>query len=327
MAGRRNTEEFRRAGLRPELVNTLSGLGYEEPTPIQREAIPPLLDGRDLLGPGRHRHRARRRPSPCPCSSASPARRRAPAAPRALVLVPTRELAMQVAEAIHRYGRRSGVRVLPIYGGQAIEPAAPRARARRGRGGGHARAARSTTSRRGTLDRSTRSQLVVLDEADEMLDMGFAEDLEAILQATPAERQTALFSATMPPRIDGASPAAPAGPGARRRSRSEQRPRRAMPPRPPDGVHRAAAPTSRRALGRVLDVEAPGVGASSSAAPAREVDELTEALQRAGYRAEALHGGMTQEQRDRVMRRFRDGRGRPAGRHRRRRARAGHRAR
>ena len=122
-----------------------------------------------------------------------------PSAPRGLVLVPTRELAMQVAEAIHRYGQPYGLHVLPVYGGQAISQQTRALRrgvdivvATPGRAVDHLT--------RGPLSLAT-VEMVVLDEADEMLDMGFAEDLETILSSTPPERQTALFSATISPQI------------------------------------------------------------------------------------------------------------------------------
>src|SRR5437899_8046736 len=190
---------FAELALRPELLRVLSGLGYEEPTPIQSEAIPTLLTGRDLLGqaatgtgktaafalPVLHRL-ADRLPSDEPI---------------ALVLVPTRELAMQVSEAFHKYGRPVGARVLPIYGGQpfgrqfgALKRGVDVVVATPGRALDHLR--------RETLPTGS-IEVVVLDEADEMLDMGFAEDIEAILQATPSNRQTVLFSATLPPRIAG----------------------------------------------------------------------------------------------------------------------------
>ena len=182
----------------------LDALGYEEPTPIQREAIPPLLAGRDLLGQAATG-------TGKTAAFALPLLQRLDAGRHgsrtALVLVPTRELAMQVAEAIHRYGRELGVRVLPIYGGQPIGRqmralergvdvvvATPGPRAR--------------PPQPQDAATSTGSQIVVLDEADEMLDMGFAEDIEAILQRRPAERQTVLFSATMPARHRRHRPAA-----------------------------------------------------------------------------------------------------------------------
>ena len=191
--------EFDALGIDRALVATLGELGYEEPTPVQRHAIPPLLEGRDVLaeaptGTGKTAAFA------LPAISRIARDDRGDGRVRGLVLVPTRELAMQVAEAMHRYGRSSGIRVLPVYGGQAI--------------GQQLRSLRrgvdvvvATPGR--AVDHLTRGSLnldavefVVLDEADEMLDMGFAEDLEAILDETPQERQTVLFSATMPRRLD-----------------------------------------------------------------------------------------------------------------------------
>ena len=116
-----------------------------------------------------------------------------------LVLVPTRELSMQVAEAIHKYAKGVGVSVVPVYGGAAISTQIRTLE--RGAGIVVATPGRALDHiRRGTL-KLARLRMLVLDEADEMLDMGFAEDLDAILEATPKERQTALFSATMPSRI------------------------------------------------------------------------------------------------------------------------------
>src|SRR5690606_1333457 len=156
---------------------------------------------------------------------------------------------------------------------------------------------------RGTLDLS-RLAAVVLDEADEMLDMGFAEDIEAILGETPADRQTVLFSATMPPRIEGI---------ARRHLRDPVRirigGREAAPgvaPRIRESAYLVARPYKPAALGRILDVEAPAA-ALVFCRTREEVDALTESLNGRGYRAEALHGGMSQEQRDRVMGRLRSG--------------------
>src|SRR6202035_338058 len=185
--------------LAPELCRALSGLGYEEPTPIQRAAIPPLLAGRDLVGQaatGTGKTAAFALPVLQRIASRS-----GQAGLLALVLVPTRELAMQVSEAMHRYGHDIGVRVLPVYGGQpigrqlrALKRGVDVVVATPGRALDHIA--------RGTLKLSG-LEIVVLDEADEMLDMGFAEDIEAILGNTPESRQTALFSATMPPRING----------------------------------------------------------------------------------------------------------------------------
>ncbi len=299
--------------LRPELIEALARLGYEEPTPIQREAIPPLLEGRDLLGQaatGTGKTAAFALPI---LESLEPGRQAVE--PAALVLVPTRELAVQVSEALHRYGKALGARVLPIYGGQPI-----------GRQLGALRrgvdVVVGTPGRvqdhisRGTLPLD-QLRMVVLDEADEMLDMGFAEDIEAILQETPDDGQTVLFSATMPPRIDRIARQHLTDPvriEIRRETAAGGSP---LVRQTAYVVARAHKPA---ALGRVLDVESP-TAAIVFCRTRDEVDTLTETLNGRGYRAEALHGGMTQEQRDRVMNRLRAGADRAAGRHRRRRPR------
>ncbi|MDT7551334.1 MAG: ATP-dependent helicase DeaD, partial [Actinomycetota bacterium] len=188
---------FADLALRDELLQAVTDLGYEEPTPIQREAIPLLVEGRDLLGQAAT-GTGKTAAFALPILQRLPPGREA-VEPSALVLVPTRELAVQVAEAVHTYGRRLGVRVLPVYGGQPIrmqlrglQRGVDVVVATPGRALDHLR--------RGTL-RLGAVDVVVLDEADEMLDMGFADDLEAILEEAPEERQSVLFSATIPPRI------------------------------------------------------------------------------------------------------------------------------
>ena len=220
----------------------------------------------------------------------------------ALVLVPTRELAMQVAEAAHKYGRSRGVSVLPIYGGQSMEQ---QLRAlKRGVDVVVATPGRATDHIRRRTLKLDAVQIVVLDEADEMLDMGFAEDLEAVLSATPANRQTALFSATLPPRIAKLAEAHLRDP-LRIAIAREKLAAGAMPK-----VRHSAyiVPRAHKlaALGRVLDVEGPEA-ALVFCRTRHEVDELTESLNGRGYRAESLHGGMSQDQRDRVMKKFRSG--------------------
>ncbi|MDP9390201.1 MAG: DEAD/DEAH box helicase [Actinomycetota bacterium] len=290
---------FEDLGLRPELLGALAALGYEEPTPIQQEAIPPLVEGRDLLGQAATG-------TGKTAAFALPVLQRLPAtrgtAPIALVLVPTRELAVQVSEALHRYGRELGARVLPVYGG------APIVRQLRSLEAG-IDVVVATPGR--ALDLLNRGSLrlgviktVVLDEADEMLDMGFAEDLEAILRETPPERQTVLFSATMPRRLDSL---------ARRHLREPVRitiGRETQPAGEAPRVRQTAYVVPRAAkpaaLGRILDIESPAA-ALVFCRTREEVDSLTETLNGRGYRAQALHGGMSQEQRDRVMGRLRGG--------------------
>jgi ATP-dependent RNA helicase DeaD len=291
---------FAELGLAPGLCRALSGLGYEEPTPIQRAAVPPLIAGRDLVGQaatGTGKTAAFALPVLQRISGRS-----GQAGVLALILVPTRELAIQVSAAMHSYGRDMSVRVLPVYGGQpigrqlrALDRGVDVVVATPGRALDHIT--------RGTLDLSG-LEIVVLDEADEMFDMGFAEDIELILGETPQNRQAALFSATMPPRIDGMVRRYLSDPVrvelGRKASAS------------PEGllVRQTAYMTPRgykpAALARVLDLEMPPA-AVVFCRTRDEVDQVTETLNGRGFRAEALHGGMDQQQRDRVMGRLRGG--------------------
>ncbi|MGI8508569.1 MAG: DEAD/DEAH box helicase [Gemmatimonadaceae bacterium] len=295
-----NDSGFAALGLSPSLVSTLTALGYEEPTPIQKETIPPLIAGSDVLGQAAT-GTGKTAAFALPLLQRLQTEGRNPKGdPSALILTPTRELAMQVAEAIHKYGRVQGVSVLPIYGGAAMQLQLRALKrgvdivvATPGRALDHIR--------RGSL-RLNSVRTVVLDEADEMLDMGFAEDLEAILSSTPDEHQTALFSATMAPRVGAiaskhlhnpvrvtiAREKLKAGTMAKVRQTAYIVPR----------AHKMTT------LGRVLDMENP-TSALVFCRTRNEVDELTETLNSRGYRAEALHGGMSQEQRDRVMKKFR----------------------
>ncbi|MFZ9915449.1 MAG: DEAD/DEAH box helicase [Phycisphaerales bacterium] len=294
-------DSFEALGLGSELVTELTALGYEEPTPIQKAAIPPLLAGRDLLGQaatGTGKTAAFALPILQRLSEIRPE----PLRPLGIVLVPTRELAVQVCEACHRYGRRLGIAVAPIYGGQEFHRQIVALRrglhlvvATPGRALDH--------MRRGTLDLSA-VRIVALDEADEMLDMGFAEDLELILDGTPETRQTALFSATLPPRIASIAEKHLRDPeriliardAATKGSVPKVRQTAYIVPRP----HKIAA------LGRVLDLESPTL-ALVFCRTRLEVDELAERLVGRGYRVASLHGGMGQAERDRVMARARAG--------------------
>ncbi len=296
------TSGFGGLGLIDELTRSLAELGYEEPTPIQAESIKHLLAGRDLLGQaatGTGKTAAFALPMLQRLATESDGADRT--APGALILVPTRELAMQVSEAVHRYGRHLGTRVLPVFGGQpigrqlhALKRGVDVVVATPGRAIDHIN--------RGTLVLDNIA-MVVLDEADEMFDMGFAEDIETILEGVPSARQTVLFSATMPSRINGVARRHLDNPvkiEIERTTRDEAgmplvRQRAYIVPR----AHKPAA------LARVLDVESPA--ATLVFCRTRiEVDELTQTLNGRGYRAEALHGGMSQDQRDRVMHRLRN---------------------
>jgi ATP-dependent RNA helicase DeaD len=293
------TATFASLGLDARLLDALATLGYEEPTPIQLAAIPPLRDGRDVLAmaaTGTGKTAAFALPLLQRLDPALPPKQRL----RALVLVPTRELSMQVAEAIHRYGKTLGANALPIYGGASMEQQISRLKrgvdvviATPGRALDHIR--------RKTLWLSN-VQVVVLDEADEMLDMGFSEDLEAILAELPATRQTALFSATLPAKITKIANAHLSNPVVVQIERPAAAPGETAKIR--QVAYIVARAHKMAALARVLDVENPE-SAIVFCRTRTEVDQLTETLLARGYRAEALHGGLSQDQRDRVMKRFR----------------------
>ena len=298
MAPDDSTTTFADLGLRDELVARLAELDYEEPTPIQREAIPVLLTGADLLGQaatGTGKTAAFSLPllhrlGDVPATQ-----------PTALILVPTRELAMQVQLAVSTYGRSLGVRVVAVFGGQPIQRQLKSIER-----GAHVvvatpgRAIDLINRRSLKLDAIT---TVVLDEADEMLDMGFTEDIETILEHTPKDRQTVLFSATLPRRITAIA------------ERHQRDPVRITIKAGDVGtdaglVRQTAYVVDRHhkaaALARILDVEA-ATSAIVFCRTRAEVDELTVTMNSRNHRAEALHGGMDQEQRDRVMGRLRDG--------------------
>ncbi|MER3438675.1 MAG: RNA helicase, partial [Chloroflexota bacterium] len=286
---------FEDLGLSAPLLKSISDVGYEEPTPIQALTIPVLLAGRDVIAQaqtGSGKTAAFGLPI---IEAIDPKDRHV----QAIILCPTRELAIQVAEALHKYGRHKEVETLPIYGGQPYE--------RQFRGlqrGVHIVVGTPGRvmdhMRRGTLNLE-HIRFFILDEADEMLDMGFIEDIEWILENAPAERQTALFSATMPPRIVEL---------AHKYLRDPERitvPGRQMTvPETRQSYYEVPKARKVDALTRILDAETPEMTMIFCRTKVG-VDELGEALLARGFEVETLHGDLSQAQRDRVMRRFRSG--------------------
>jgi ATP-dependent RNA helicase DeaD len=289
-------------GLDDALVASVTALGYEEATPVQRETIPLMLEGRDLLAQaatGTGKTAAFALPMLQRLGNLGPEDRRRTTG---LILVPTRELAMQVAEAVHKYARGGKLSVLPLYGGapmfqqiKALERGANVVVATPGRALDHLR--------RGTL-KLDRLDILVLDEADEMLDMGFAEDIDEILEMAPSERQMALFSATMPARILSIAERHLSDPA--RITIARETTAAGKLPRVRQLAYVVGRPHKPAALERVLEIESPE-SALVFCRTRMEVDTLVEMLNAHGHRAEALHGGMEQRQRDRVMSRFKDG--------------------
>jgi ATP-dependent RNA helicase DeaD len=286
---------FAELGLTPATLAGVEQAGFESPTPIQTQSIPILLAGRDLVAlaqTGTGKTAAFALPL---LEHMVPEDTR----PQALVLCPTRELAIQVSEAIYALGRPREIRVLPVYGGQPIDR-----QIRALRAGPHVVVGTPGRLldhlRRSTLDLSS-IRTVVLDEADEMLAMGFVEDIEVILAALPEERQIALFSATMPAPI------------ARLTKRYLRDPRRVTIaaeaqhlPRIRQSYYQVHPTQKLDALTRVLDMETPGPTIVFCGTK-RQTEDVAEHLRGRGYPAEALHGDLVQRDRDRVMRRFRGG--------------------
>ena len=287
---------FAELGLSKPLLDALSHLGYEHPTPIQEQAIPDLLAGRDVIGQaqtGTGKTAAFGLPM---LEYVDPDDLEV----QALVLTPTRELCIQVTQALRAYGARRGVEVVAVFGGAPIRTQVAQLK----QGG---QVVVGTVGR--VMDLMSRHELVlsdvrfvVLDEADEMLDLGFLEDVETILSRCPSGRQTALFSATMPPEI-------------RRLAESRMLDPVTIKVRAAtltiDTVEQFYVEVADRvkadALAGVLRAEDPEqaivfvrtkVGA----------DRLARALDERGIRVKALHGDMSQGSRDGVMIAFKDGR-------------------
>ncbi|MHB8637212.1 MAG: DEAD/DEAH box helicase [Fimbriimonadaceae bacterium] len=286
---------FAELGLAEPIYRAIAEMGFESPTPIQARAIPVLLSGRDLIGQaqtGTGKTAAFALPM---IERIDPARMET----QALILAPTRELAVQVAGGIWDLAKHTGLRVVPVYGGQPIDR-----QFRSLRNGAHVVV--GTPGR--VLDHLRRGSLSLanvafctLDEADEMMALGFAEDMEAILAQLPKQRQVACFSATMPARIVALTQKFLRDPvhvsiEAKQRTLETTN----------QTYYEVPRGKKLEALARVLDMESPGP-TIVFCRTRQETSDLSDALRLRGYNTEALHGDMGQPERDRVMRRFREG--------------------
>lgn len=287
---------FSQFALSAPILQAIEEIGYESPSPIQIESIPPLLEGRDILGQAQTG-------TGKTAAFALPLLSRLDLSltkPQILVLTPTRELALQVAEAMQTYARRlKGFHILPLYGGQGMD-----AQLRGLRRGVHVVVGTpgriQDHLRRGTLQLNCLSA-VVLDEADEMLRMGFVDDVEQILEHTPQERQTALFSATMPEAI---------------RRIAQRHMRQPVEIRIASKTATVASVTQRYwevndlnkldALTRILEVEdfeAMLIFVRTKVA----TEELAEKLEARGYSSAALSGDVKQSLREKIVERMKNG--------------------
>lgn len=285
-------------GLNDKLLKAIKELGYETPSPIQEKTIPLILEGRDIIGQAQTGTGKTAAFSLPMLEKIDPKSKQV----QALVLTPTRELAIQVAEAIHSYAKHIGrIRILPVYGGQSISQQIRHLRngvqivvGTPGRVMDHLR--------RETVDISN-LKVMVLDEADEMLRMGFIDDVEWILSHTPETRQTALFSATMPRQI-----------------------RRIAEKHIQNAVHveieqkTLTVPAIKQfyinlperqktdALTKILEIQSiPGEAVLIFHRTKIGTAQLTDKLQARGYAAEAMNGDMNQNQRESVIKRMKNG--------------------
>jgi ATP-dependent RNA helicase DeaD len=288
------TKLFSDLGLSPELLKAVEKMGFEQSAPIQAEAIPILMQGRDVVGQsqtGSGKTAAFAIPA---VEKVDPHQRNV----QVLMLCPTRELAVQVSEEVHKLAFfKRGIHALPIYGGQSYErqflglkQGAQIVIGTPGRVMDH--------MRRGTL-RLDHTKMVILDEADVMLDMGFREDIEFILQQVPKERQTVFFSATMPRPIQELI---------QKYARDPQNIRIEQKAMTVPTVEQVYYEVDRRfkieLLTRLIDIHDLKLGIIFCNTK-RMVDDLVDHLNAQGYSADRLHGDMSQVLRDRVMSKFR----------------------
>lgn len=289
--------KFEELQLDERIIRAITEMGFEEASPIQAQAIPVVLEGRDIIG------QAQTGTGKTAAFGLPLLQRVDPKVKKlqAIVLLPTRELAIQVAEELRRFAKfMHGIKVLPIYGGQdivrqirALKDGTQIVVGTPGRVMDH--------MRRKTV-KTDHVHTVVLDEADEMLNMGFLEDMETILSQLPQERQTLMFSATMPPAIAEIARKFQTDPVTVRVIKKEL-----TVPKVTQYYYEVKPKNKVEVMCRLLDLYDPKLSVVFCNTK-RQVDELVQALQGRGYFAEGLHGDLKQVQRDRVMESFRKGR-------------------
>lgn len=286
-------QNFTNFQLQQQVLKAIHDMGFEEPSPIQEASIPVILKGGDMVGQAQTG-------TGKTAAFGIPIIERVTNAPKvqALILTPTRELAIQVSGELKKIAKYKRTRTLPIYGGQSI--------------GHQIRALKQGVQvvigtpgrildhiRRRTLDLQD-VKMLVLDEADEMLDMGFIEDIEMILKQVNSDRQTLLFSATMPPEIKKLSQRYMQEPSYVSISHNE-----VVAPLIDQFYYKVLERNKLESLCRVLDSQEIDLGIIFCRTK-RGVDELSEHLQARGYLTDGLHGDLSQAQRDKVMKAFRD---------------------
>lgn len=287
-------KKFYEFGISDAVLSSLNEMGFEEPTPIQKIAIPPVLNGRDIVGQAQT-GTGKTAAFGIPIIEKGKRGK----TPYAIVLAPTRELAVQVAQELNRIGQNKGILSVPIYGGQSIERQI--SSLKKG-----VDVVVGTPGR--VIDHIKRKTLIlkeikilVLDEADEMLNMGFIEDIERILREIPEKRQTLLFSATMPQEIRRIAMKYMNNPESVRVNTAE-----IVVSKIKQVFYEVREEDKITALTRLLDVEDPSLTLIFCHTK-REVDDVSGKLQKMGYYAGAIHGDFTQSHRDDMMKKFKKG--------------------
>ncbi len=286
---------FNQLKLNDPVLQAISNMGFEEATPIQEKTIPVAIDGKDLIGQAQ-------------TGTGKTAAFGIPMIEKfelyekqiqGIVITPTRELAVQVAEELNKIGQFKGIRALPIYGGQDINRQIKALKKKPhiivgtpGRLIDHIK--------RKTI-RLNEIKMAILDEADEMLNMGFIEDIEAILKEVPEERQTLLFSATMPKQIQNLAQQFMRNPEIIKNKSKE-----ITVPNIEQNYIEVQEKQKFDALCRLLDIQSPDL-AIVFGRTKRRVDELSEALNKRGYSAEGIHGDLNQAKRNSVLAQFKGG--------------------
>lgn len=285
---------FKDFNIGQDIVKALSNMGFENPTPIQEKAIPVALEGRDMIGQAQT-GTGKTTAFGVPMIEKMDMNQ---SKVQGLVIAPTRELAIQVGEELNRIGQNKGVRTVPVYGGQDIQRQIKALKK-------HPQIVVATPGR--LLDHIRRRTIrldeihtVVLDEADEMLNMGFIEDIEAIMAEIPSNYQTLLFSATMPKRIQNLAERFMDQPEVIRIKAKQLT---------VENIEQyyleIKEPQKFDVLCKLLDIESPELAIIFGRTKKR-VDELTEGLLKRGYSAEGIHGDITQSKRERAIKRFKD---------------------
>ncbi|WP_462411462.1 DEAD/DEAH box helicase [Neobacillus sp. Marseille-QA0830] len=286
---------FQEMGISDPIKRAITDMGFEEASPIQEKAIPIALTGRDIIGQAQTG-------TGKTAAFSIPILEKVDTSKKfvqAIAIAPTRELAIQVSEEINRLSKYMGITALPIYGGQSIDRQIKALK----------KEPHIITGTPGRLldhiKRKTlkldRVSVVVLDEADEMLDMGFLEDIERILKETPEEKQTLLFSATMPKQIQNLAERFMNNPELVKIKAKE-----VTSPTVKQIYYEVNERDKFEVLCRLLDVDNPELAVIFGRTK-RRVDELSDALNKRGYLADGLHGDLNQRQRDVVMNKFREG--------------------